>query len=339
MTAIDAYHVKQAVFETLHTELFHLYANTFTASMRGEAGNRALPQPDFIETGDALLKREVRIAKASETFYVSPLMQKMVTAAAESWPLDEDLTEEDWPVPHGFMYVPGGVTTIDVRGMVQTTVAFSWEIRGSETHVTWWTDKQYDSPYQREAFPDWEGMPRYLPWHITVLKNGKPLPIALNMGTVLPPEVAMQIKYNETPEGYSIYIPEGWTAEQLQPTTGPDRVSAWLVSALRIMQQPLVSVERKGVPANVRRAAMKRPFRLKQKAVTVIDFRQRKGDFVHSGEREFSHRFLRRGHWRRQPYKREDGTWDRRRIWIHPQIVGDPSKPLILREHVNALTR
>jgi hypothetical protein len=93
------------------------------------------------------------------------------------------------------------------------------------------------------------------------------------------------------------------------------------------------------MPANMRKSLMRHPIRLKQKAVTVIDFRRRKGDFEHVGEREYSHRFLRRGHWRRQNYKREDGEWERRRIWIHSTIVGDPSKPLILRDHVNALTR
>ena len=48
--------------------------------------------------------------------------------------------------------------------------------------------------------------------------------------------------------------------------------------------------------------------------MTVIDFRRREGDSEAHGEQEYSHRFLRRGHWQRQPYGREDRSWDRRRI-------------------------
>jgi len=343
MSAIDAFHVKQVIWEILHTHAFHRFAEVYSASLRGEVlTGETIPLesvPDFVETGDATVAREVRVARMSETFYVAPLMSKLVTAAAESWPEDEPVTAEDWPTSHGFMYVPGGVSTIDVRGQVNVTEVFTWEVRGPRTEVVWWTNKKYDTPVMREKI-GWEEISQYTPWHVTVLKHGMALPMGMVMGTVIPPEVGAQMRWIVGEDGQrSLFFPLGWSAEDLQPHWGVDRVSAWLVSALRIMQQPLAAVERKGMPANVRRGMLRYPVRLKQKAVTVIDFRRRVGDFEHVGEREYSHRFLRRGHWRKQPYKRDDGEWDRRRIWIHPTVVGDPSKPLILREHVNALSR
>jgi hypothetical protein len=349
MTAIDAFHMRQQIHEDLHTRNFATFAHHFASSLRGEVaetigvddfGAGVADRLPFIASGDALIAREVRVLRMSEAFYVAPLMQSMVTAAAESWPADEPVEAEGWPTSHGFMYVPGGVSTVDVRGQVNTTVAFTWEVHAEGTTVVWWTDKMTDNPLTKEE-PYWQNMARWTPWHVTWLEHGKPLPTGLVLGTVLPPEVSAAMQWVKGPNGsMSLAIPhEGWTAAELKPHVGVDRVSAWLVAALRIMQQPLAAVERKGMPANVRRALDRRPRTLRQKAVTVIDFRRRESDFEAHGTREYSHRFLRRGHWRRQPYKRDDGTWDRRRIWIHATIVGDPDKPLILRNHVNALMR
>lgn len=343
MPATDAFWTKQQVAEDLYTEIFHNFANAYTSSLRGEQKETLglldhEDRVDFIASGDAYIAREKRVLQMAETYYVSPLMSRLVTAAADDWPADEPIEAEDWPTQHGFMYVPGGVSTIDIRGQVNSTMLFMWEVQGDRTVVTWWADKMMDGPHIKSQ-PHWKAMTRYSPWHLTVLKHGKPLPTMLNMAKVIPPEMGEQIRWIETEAGLGYTFPEGYTAEELMPKWGPDRVSAWLVSALRIMQQPLATVERKGMPANLRRRLDRRPVRLKQKAVTVIDFRRRESDFVHHGSREYSHRFLRRGHWRRQPYKRDDGTWDRRRIWIHATICGPQDKPLILRNHVNALMR
>lgn len=353
MSAVDAFYVKQAIHEGLHTIEWARFADAYTRSLRGEVENpdpeagRAFPLDteevglDFLASGNAYTAREKRVLAGSETFYVAPLMSRLVTAAAEEWPADEPVTEEDWPTDKGFLYVPGGVSTLDIRGQVQTTVAFAWERRGDRTTVTWWTDKQYDHPYTKER-PGWDAMPQFSPWHVVTLQHGTPLPTGLTMGTVIPPEVGQHMQWIKAPDGaLALTFPQGWSPEQLRPHIGVDRVSAWLVSALRIMQQPLAALGQQGMPANVRAQFKRLParLRLKQKPVTVIDFRRRESDFTSHGDREYTHRFLRRGHWRRQPYKRDDGTWDRRRIWIHATVVGDPSLPLILRNHVNALTR
>lgn len=351
MPATDAFHVRQTMWEDLHTEEFHRFAGYFTRSLRGEIQatdtavltgrtpeqiREAMP---LLRGGDEFVAREVRVHRLAETFYVARPMTALVTAAAEDWPADETIEPEDWPTDHGIMYVPGGVATLDVRGQFEVTVAFSWEVHGDHTTVVWWTDKAYDSPYAK-AKAGWDNIPRFTPWHVTYLEHGSPLPTGLIMGTLIPPEQAEQMRWTTGPNGeVGMTIPTGFTPEQLQPRVDTDRTSAWLVAALRIMQQPLAMVERKGQPAHLRKQLARRPITLRQKAITVIDFRRRVSDFTAGSGREYSHRFLRRGHWRRQPYKREDGSWDRRRVWIHATIVGDPDKPLILRNHVNALTR
>src|SRR5262245_53281080 len=149
MGAIDAFHVRQHIYADLHTRLFHDYAAAYTRSLRGEVaetigvddwGANLRPEMPFIESGDAYVAREVSVMKLAESFYVAPMMSRLVTAAAQDWEADEEVWEEDWPTPAGFMYVPGGVSTLDVRGMVNVTVAFMWQVRGGWTTVTWWTD-------------------------------------------------------------------------------------------------------------------------------------------------------------------------------------------------------
>ena len=339
MTAIDAFTMKQTAFAAMHTPWWvNQFAPNMTASMRGEVPE-TLGYKGFTWTAEEFTSRLSRSLMLAETFYVAPQMNALVTAAADGWVEDEVVVEEDFPVDFGWLWIPGGISTIDVRGLAYVTSALSWSRRGDVVEVVLWADKRHDRPDVREN-PGWADLPQLTPWHMARMPLDRPLPTALQMGTVVPPEVAEQMHWVKGPDGHqALVFPQGWTAEQLQPKVAPDRILAWLVSALRIMQQPLASIERKGLPANVRKALKRAPHRVRQTHITVIDFRRRLSDFEPGSAREYSHRFLRRGHWRRQPYKRDDGTWDRRRIWIHPTIVGDPDKPLILREHVNALTR
>lgn len=338
MTAVDAFHMKSAAFAALRTSEWADWAAGFTASMRGEAsGTRRID--GFTKSANEFSQSLATVLSLAETFYVSPTMNALVSAAAEGWEHDEVVTEDDFPTDTGWLYIPGGITDIDIRGSLYTTSALTWQRRGHVVEVVLWADKRHDPPALREH-PSWVTIPQMTPWHITRLTIDEALPTALRMGKLLPPEVSQKVEWITGPDGQqALAFPQGWTAEEMQPRLGPDPTLAWLVSVLRIMQQPLASVERKGLPAALRKRLMRHPHRVKNTAITVIDFRRRTTDFEPGSGREYSHRFLRRGHWRRQPYKREDGTWDRRRIWIHPTVVGDPDKPLILRNHVNALTR
>lgn len=336
MPALDALHSKQACFEGLHTPAWHAYAENFTASIRGEVAG-TLGVPGYTETAAEFTSRMVRTVNNADIFYCAPLMRGLVTAASESWPDDEVIRAEDWPTPWGWVLVPGGLTMIDVRGRVITTSAFSWQVTGARVLITLWADKAADPPHVR-AMDGYDLLVDWSPWHVQQLTLGEPLPKILVLGQVLPPEVSDAIVWAETSEGYSAFFPEGWTREELQPGFKTDGHTAWLVSMLRIMRQPLADVTEHGMPANVRRGLARRKVRVRKTAVTVIDFRRRAGEYEHHGERTYSHRFLRRGHWRHQWY----GSGEERHqevIWVHPAVVGDPSLPLLLREHINALRR
>jgi hypothetical protein len=337
MPALDAFHSKQLAYSQFRTMPWILYAEAFATSVRGELPD-VIGAYGYTETGPELTERLATTLDMAEIFYCSPLMNRLVSAAAEDWVDDEIVHVEDFPTTHGWVLVPGGLTMIDIRGRPMRTDALSWRVRGHLVEITYWGNKMYDQPWQK-AMDSHEVMPQWTPWHLTQIRLGSPLPTTLQLGKMLPPEMTAQIHYQRTEQGLTASFPQGWSPEEMTPGEKTDGVLAWLVSMLRIMQQPLAAIHTEGLPANVRRQLKKENRRVRQTLVTVIDFRRREGDFDSHSEREYTHRFLRRGHWRKQPYKLDDGTWDRRRIWIHATIVGDPSLPLILREHVNALRR
>ena len=339
MGAVDAFLMKAATYQNMSTSAWASYAAGFTRSLRGEDGTGALASRTFEQSADEFSKACASVLSLAETFYVAPQMNALVSAAAEDWQDDETVEADDFPTDHGWLFIPGGIASIDVRGSLYRTSALTWARRGAVVDVVLWADKTHDPPHLREK-AHWERMPQMTPWHVCHLTLGQTLPVAMRLGKVLPPEVSQQVQWIDTPQGFAMSFPQGWTAEEMQPRFGPDPVLAWLVTTLRIMQQPLADVERVGLPVGVRKALTRHPRRVKNTHVTIIDFRRRLSDFEPGSGREYSHRFLRRGHWRRQWIGSErDGSRRQARVWIHATVVGPADKPLMLREHVNALTR
>ena len=344
MPPVDALLAKAAAYDGLHDPVWTNVARGYIESVMGAHPYHAVPAIHPVHTTSESLTAELTAClSAAEVFYVSPEMNALVTAAAESWPDDEALLMDDMPSPDGWLWIPGGITCIDLRGSLLVTTAISWHIFGQTMNVTYWSDKADDRP-DIKATEGWRLIPRFTPWHEFQQPLGRALPKALRMGTVLPPEVSDSIHWSHRTldnghEQWAAYLDhEGWTEEQLRPRVEVDSVAAWLVSGLRLMRQPLATVRRQGLPANVRKELRTRRFRFSNKQVTVIEFRRPKGLLEHESTFEYSHRFLRRGHWRRQWY----GSGEDRQqiaIWIHPTIVGPADKPFILRKHVNAFIR
>ena len=131
--------------------------------------------------------RLVRDLDYAETFYVSPEMNRLVTAAAEAWEEDEPVYAEDFPATVGWVWIPGGLTRLDIRGQLVTTDAVSWHVTGGALLLTFWTDKRHDPPHSKEQ-EGWALMPRLTPWHVARQPLGVPIFKAVQMGTLLPPE-------------------------------------------------------------------------------------------------------------------------------------------------------
>jgi hypothetical protein len=104
---------------------------------------------------------------------------------------------------------------------------------------------------------------------------------------------------------------------------------ALLQTTLRLMQQK-IRPHGYGRPD---RAARREGTRLgfpPDTEVVIVRLRteEQEREPTEGGTANYSHRFIRSGHWRNQWYP---SIRDHRRIWINPTVVGDPSLPLLVR--------
>jgi len=374
MPALDTVPLKHQLLEDMHTANWRVMTESYYNSATGQRATEemlhfgASATNDYVRTFpnvDAYRRRIERDVQFSDNYYVSPEMCVLVTAAAEAMPDEEEAKPEDFPTPGGFLLIPNGLVQTDIRGNAVVTNVIVWNTSGGVIRLCYLTDKNHpldkantvsglqhaaeeeNHPNSRHwALARWAEMPRLTVWHDMDHDFHAPLPQAFSMGAVIPPEISSQIAVLDQPDGSRlIQWPLGYSQEELRkvseiitPSMKAEPVFRWLLACLRLMQQELTTVTDHGLPANLRRS-LKGRVRLKNTHVSVIEYRRRSASMPSESSREYTHRFLRRGHWRKQPYKNDDGEWDRKSIWIHPTIVGDPSLPLLLREHVKALVR
>ena len=372
MPALDTVPLKYNLLEDMHGRIYRSMTDSYWKSAAGlrtaediaHYGESARNDyiADTFPNADAYRRRVERDVQFSDNYYVSPEMCVLVTAAAEVMPDSEQAKPEDFPTPGGFMLIPNGLVQTDIRGNAVVTNVIVWNTSGGIIRLTYLTDKNHPldranqqaglaAAAKEENHPNpeqwarqqWEQIPRLTPWHDMTHEFHAPLPRTFSMGAVIPPEISNQITVTDHPDGRRVITwPKGYEGQQMKEIIDPSIVAEpvfrWLLACLRLMQQELTTVTDHGLPANLRRS-LKGKVRLKNTHVSVIEYRRRSSSMPGESTREYTHRFLRRGHWRKQPYKNEDGEWDRKSIWIHPTIVGDPSLPLLLREHVKALVR
>lgn len=299
-----------------------------------------------IGTADELVERWQRATHVAETFYVDPRMRDVVTAAASTLP-DEPLLPEDMPTSHGFVLIPGGVGQVDTFGRLIVINAVLWMTSGGKVDLLMLTDK-YDRNdfYNNEAAeggnPPADDLPRFMPSSLLGITLNQTLPTKQTFAATLPPNV--HVEQREGLNGtYQLHIlrEDGTPAHEddvpdLDFGEHPDPVSRWLVATWRLMQQSLATVREEEPTRQVKRQLQRR----NQEAprVSVIALRRKTHPTPGEREVEWTHRWIRRGHWRQQPYKEND-QWVKRAIWIHPTICGPEDKPLLVRDRVYSLKR
>jgi len=178
-----------------------------------------------------------------------------------------------------------------------------------------------------------EFAPAYCISMINVLKVGLPIPktISLEGGRITGDEDI----YTENGVVISAAVPND-PNEAPSIRTEPDPHVRFMTVVWRLMQQSLTLVNQEEAPRPMARQSKRLDL---VPLVTVIQLRQVK--HAHKGEGaeiEWSHRWLRRGHWRRQWYRDGDALVQKS-IYIHQTICGPDDKPLIIKDHVTALMR
>lgn len=362
MPPTDALHMKAMFYEDVTSWVSHTYLDAYVKSVQGYdyEDAKTVPAPGtFMKdtNGTTLIEHFRNLLKMSETFYVSKEMMQVAMAAAthEDFPAEEGIRKEDMPAPFGFMLFERPIREADIRGRMIAYNAVMWSTVGNVIEIYWLTDKYEDMDEVNQLLRSGareRGLenvlaqaPRLLLSHTNALESGGPLPQRLQT-LVIPPDEDVKVKQDEN---------GAWRIDLSQYSIGPN-MTAWqeddvwslpdeafsvsasvatLVTIWLLMGQTIVDVrEETKFPKAVNRLTSKLGF-VDQK-VSVIELRKYKGSHQGSKEVEWSHRWLRRGHWRNQWYASEDRH---RKIWIHPTICGPDDKPLLIRDHVNALIR
>lgn len=280
----------------------------------------------------------VKTAAVAENFYVIPEMSDLVQYSANV--LDSsDVADTTLPPSRaGFAYFQKPLQLLDIRQSSVLVHAILWDtaIDGSVV-VHMWND-EYREPDDAAVSRKKEDMDippgfslsdkNWEEWlklqgrwgyaGIVVYEHGVPLG---DHKLEVSEEIARQY---EDVDGI-----------QAEPFTNPHRLvhAFWL-----LLSQTLVARE-------IERGDRKMARRMKKMGVpnevTVITFRRTDYDPKMEGiaRVEWSHRWLVRGFWRWQPYKNEEGKWDRKRIWINPYVKGPADKPLVITQKINAFVR
>lgn len=299
-----------------------------------------------IGTPQAVVERWQAATTIAETFYVDPHMRDVVTAAAVSLP-EEPLLPEDMPSSHGFVLVPGGVGQVDGFGRLIVINAVLWMTSGGVVEVLMLTDKYdlndyYNAEAQQEGSVVAAELPRFMPSSLISVRLNHALPKKQTFAATLPPGI--HVEQREHPDGnFRLHLlrEDGSPAHEddvpdLDFGFHPDPVTRWLVAMWRLMQQSIAVVDQEEPSRQVRRQLQRR--NQEARRVSVIALRRKTYPVEGGREVEWTHRWIRRGHWRQQPYK-ENGEWVKRALWIHPTICGPEDKPLLMRDRVYSLKR
>lgn len=368
MPAVDALHSRSITLDDLLSSgVMRRMVGLFFESYGETTEQYGMPVFTRGSTGNDLHEYLVRTLSASEAFYVSKDMLALAVAGAEMMP--DDATVQDYVPPStvGWMHFQEPVMVPDVRGKLLCFNAVSWSVGsvGGQhgVAVVWWSNK-YDpvdsvNITSRLRHPkQFSIVPLYTIAHITSLQFDHPLPRTVSLtgpgGAVIPPD--FQVEVITSKQGVSWVLPSGVLSDtadfgktfmpadqsgEYTPVEMPAPDLRVLTVIWRLMRQTIadVSDSTERIPPYLRKAIRRQNT---TDRVSVIELRRRERERHEGRTVEWSHRFLRRGHWRHQWYG-SDAKNNRRQewVWIHPSIVnaGRDDLPLLVRDHVSALVR
>lgn len=290
-------------------------------------------------------------------YYIAPDMMTLAENMNIAAVADNRFSFEPYDLPshRGFMYFPSGHQIVDARGFDMVHHAVAWWRAGPDMVVfAWLTDKNDKRDWSnmrnmRDRPELWAKGDQFEFSALTISRFGPQkhgqYTVRLKDGSRLPEDLFfrflpdsdnsdVKIELYRIDEGTGKHIIDTETEYELVLVQN-DRFSV-LLTVMHLMKQTIASVTDEKPP----RHALKRSVRLRAETkLTVIELRHVSRQYREGAGMKLDHRYLRRSHWRRQPYKDSEGQWRRKWILIRPTIVGPEDKPLIIREHINSLVR
>lgn len=329
MPAEDALRMKHLLEEDVNQPSF----DKFIEGGWGDGSPRANNTPYSMGPVVQSIRSTLKLA---ETFYLDAKMMPLIESTYQEMS-EGPLCVEDLPTKHGFLWIPAGLSVTDIRGTLTRIHALTWGKIGNNMAVVYYTDKydmldEANRQMMSESPEAYEASYRLSPVHLGIYGFGEEMPTQVVVENKPPFDYPFNTVRLE--DGYLEL--EGWDLGEQHKA--PDIPFQYTVAILRLMQETIVSVSDEEVSRNFRRK-LERENRPERK-VSVIALR--KVYSRHHGEHreiEWSHRWVVRGHYRKQPCKDEDGNWSTKTIYIRPYLKGPEDAPLLVREHVYSLKR
>lgn len=283
-------------------------------------------------TGLDLARTEADRLDRSETFYISPEMTQYAEVAARSGFLPQPLKDTDLPMPHGFAFFDrelmfeGGVAP-DKDG----AKAFRMPIKA----VLW-----RPSVITVNAWPHGE---RLLGINLSFYATRETIEREERAAGTYDPSVQRPPLVLVNTHGWPFDV--DWLGKTDGGDPGPlDAIAQarrYMAAFWALVQQEIVVFhEPQPNDRHTRKQALREKFRGNPDQIRVITLRRKTNRTVErdpdAPHRDFTHRFIRRAHWRQQWYP---SLKIHRQIWIDQTIVGDDDLPLLVKDRVFQWTR
>lgn len=242
----------------------------------------------------------------AELFHVSPDMSEVAIAAGTSLP-EFTLDPSDLPSPFGIIHfsVPYGSTT-DSTGRDAPLRTMMWGVHPPS---------------------------RYAPHgDVTVVFYSTTADL---VDLPLSPHAAAPFAHDNE---VSVRFGGEWTVGDTWATRDPDSYEnylAILIAAWVLMQQPITSVAAAEFGRHERKRMARQGVDPRVRVVTLRSAKQQHDPGL-VDSRHYDHRWIVRGHWRKQWYPSQDRHIP---IWIAPHVKGPDGAPLLGGEKVYSWTR
>ena len=248
----------------------------------------------------------------ADTIYVTSDMQRLLLQAAHDLPDDVTYQKESLLTPFGFVYLEESIKGEDRSGNTVTVKGFAWE----------------DSLIRTGSEDDFDVSPTALVYFLTDPND---------MDDELNRELVPKLK------AAGIQLPSLTLSHMFPAIYGrtiikADEQGSHLVTEMMklFVALQLLAQQKIGTPMKLRpnRATRKRAIswdRDNERYITLITLRRKsvKKDDEEPNKIEWTHRWMVRGHWRRQYFpKSKTHDW----VYIYEHVKGPEDKPLLISE-------
>jgi hypothetical protein len=261
---------------------------------------------------------------AAEPVYITAEMQELVYGAMETFNGREKVVEEDFFLRSAFVFLEEPFITIDQQGKRVAWRAISWHLE-EMTFTSVRTEEEYREIVRRNMIANDE------------------IEVALKMGIrfIMWSSVDDEDDYSTTFDeidrktrwlvAHSMTVPMEDISE-IVDTTGENESSTLLFLRVmnKLMGERLVTRSRYRAARSLRRHSQK--INLPISEITVVELRRKTQASEPTGEtRNYSHRFIVHGFWRRQWYP---SLGMHRQKYIADYVKGPDDKPLIIKRRI-----